>query len=107
MVTFPQSHSKLLPSIIFPRFKLHLRSKVGPGRDVGSNLPPLPLNKMVTEVIGDFLGYLLECASSYIQDTHVNGPDLWNSVKFHIDFVLSHPDSGRAHSEVRCVELRY
>ena len=60
-----------------PRFKLHLRSKVGAsaGRSVG-DLPPLPLNKTVAEVFADFLRYLLECVSSYIQDTHANGPDL-------------------------------
>jgi hypothetical protein len=57
----------------------------------------------VVEVFGDFLGYLFECASSYIQDTHVNGPDLWNSVKSHIDFVLSHPNGweGTQQSEMR------
>jgi hypothetical protein len=46
----------------------------------------------VVEVFADFLRYLLECVSSYIQDTHANGPDLWNSVKSEIDFVLSHPN---------------
>ena len=46
----------------------------------------------MVEVLADFLRYLLECASSYIQDTHANGPDLWNSVKSDIDFVLSHPN---------------
>ena len=46
----------------------------------------------MVEVSGDFLRYLLECASRYIQDTHANGPDLWNSVKSDIDFVLSHPN---------------
>jgi hypothetical protein len=87
----------------FKRFKLHLRSKVGAGRGVGSELPSLPLNKTVVEVFGDFLRYLLECASSYIQDTHANGPDLWNSVKSHIDFVLSHPNGweGTQQSEMR------
>ena len=87
----------------FPRFKLHLRSKVGAGRSVGSELPPLPLNKTVVDVFGDFLRYLFECASSYIQDTHANGPDLWNSVKSHIDFVLSHPNGweGTQQSEMR------
>jgi hypothetical protein len=87
----------------FLRFKLHLRSKVGAGRSVGSELPPLPLNKTVVEVIGDFLRYLLECASSYIQDTHANGPDIWNSVKSDIDFVLSHPNGweGTQQSEMR------
>ena len=54
-------------------------------------------------VFADFLSYLLECASSYIQDTHANGPDLWNSVKSDIDFVLSHPNGweGAQQSEIR------
>ena len=57
----------------------------------------------MVEVFADFLRYLLECASSYIQDTHANGPDLWNSVKFHILFVLSHPNGweGKQQSEMR------
>ena len=86
----------------FPRFKLHLRSKIGSGRSVGE-LPSLPLNKTVVEVFADFLRYLLECASNYIQDTHANGPDLWESVKSHIDFVLSHPNGweGTQQSEMR------
>ena len=89
--------------LLCPRFKLHLRSKVGAGRSVGDKLPPLPLNKTVVEVFADFLGYLLKCASSYIQDTYVNDPDLWNSVKTHIDFVLSHPNGweGTQQSELR------
>ena len=86
-----------------PRFKLHLRSKVGAGRSVGDELPPLPLDKTVVEVFADFLRYLFECASSYIQDTHANGLDLWNSVKSHIDFVISHPNGweGTQQSEMR------
>jgi hypothetical protein len=57
----------------------------------------------VVEVFGDFLRYLLQCASSYIQDTHVNGPSLWNSVKSEIDFVLSHPNGweGTQQSKMR------
>ena len=55
------------------------------------------------EVFADFLRYLLECASSYIQDTHANGADLWNSVQDQIDFVLSHPNGweGTQQSEMR------
>jgi hypothetical protein len=66
-------------------------------------MPPLPLNKTVVEVFADFLKYLLECTSSYIQDTYTNGPDVWNSVKSHIDFVLSHPNGweGTQQSEMR------
>ena len=57
----------------------------------------------MAEVFADFLRYLFECASSYIQDTHANGPDLWNSVKAHIDFVLSHPNGweGTQQNEMR------
>ncbi|KAF9476870.1 hypothetical protein BDN70DRAFT_881863 [Pholiota conissans] len=86
-------------------FKLHLRSRVGPGagREVSNDIPPLPLNKTVVEVFADFLAYLFECASSYIQDTHANGVDLWASVKGQIDFVLSHPNGweGTQQAEMR------
>jgi hypothetical protein len=64
-------------------------------------IPPLPLNKSVVEVFADFLRYLLECASSYIQDTHANGLDLWISVKDQIDFILSHPNGWEGKSEMR------
>ena len=86
-----------------PRFKLHLRSRVGAGRSVGDEIPPLPLDKTVVEVFADFLRYLFECASSYIQDTHASGPDFWNSVKSQIDFVISHPNGWEAaqQSEMR------
>jgi hypothetical protein len=41
--------------------------------------------------------------SSYIQDTHANGSDLWCSVKSDIDFVLSHPSGweGTQQSDMR------
>ena len=38
-------------------------------------------NKTVVEVFADFLAYLLECASSFIQETHANGAHLWESIK--------------------------
>ena len=87
------------------RFKLHLRSRVGPGSgvEVSSNIHPLPLNKTVVEVFADFLAYLFDCAASYITDTHPNGVDLWASVKGDIDFVLSHPNGweGTQQSQMR------
>ena len=57
----------------------------------------------MVEVLADFLAYLLQCASSYIQDTDVNGRDLWDSVRFNIDFILSHPNGweGAQQSEMR------
>ena len=41
----------------------------------------------------------MECASSYIQDTHLNGPDLWISVLDQIDFVLSLPNGWEDNQE--------
>ena len=73
-------------------FKLHLRPKIEPSRHIANEIPPLPLNKTVTEVLGDFLKYLFECTSSYIKDTHANGRDLWAFVEKDIDYVLSHPN---------------
>jgi hypothetical protein len=85
------------------RFKLHLRSRVGNGKQLADGIPPLPLNKTVVEVFADFLAYLLECASSYIQETHANGAGLWLSVKDEIHFVLSHPNGweGPQQAEMR------
>ena len=85
------------------RFKLHLRSRVGAGRQLTDKIPPLPLNKTVVDVFADFLAYLLECASSFIQETHANGAALWASVKDEIHFVLSHPNGweGQQQAEMR------
>lgn len=75
-----------------PRFKLHIRPKTDATRQIASTIPPLPLSKTVIDVMSDFLTYLFDCASKFIQDTHANGRDLWNSVQGEIDFVLSHPN---------------
>lgn len=84
-------------------FKLHLRANGNASQNVTDNIPPLPLNKTVIEVISDLLRYLQKCASSYIQDTHANGADLWSSVKKEIHYVLSHPNGweGREQSQMR------
>ena len=74
------------------RFKLDLRSQVGAEKRLPDEIPPLPPNKTVVEVFADFLAYLLECASSFIQETHANGAHLLSSVNNQIDFVLSHPN---------------
>lgn len=87
------------------RFKLHLRSRLGPGAgtEMTDKIPPLPPGKTVVEVFADFLVYLLGCASKYIQETHANGVALWNSVKGQIEFVLSHPNGweGTQQSQMR------
>lgn len=53
------------------------------------------------EVFADFLEYLLECASKYIEESHANGADLWNSVKNNTDFVLSHPNGWEGSEQSR------
>ncbi|KDR69808.1 hypothetical protein GALMADRAFT_255622 [Galerina marginata CBS 339.88] len=73
-------------------FKLHLRSKVVGEQNILENIPPLPPNKTAVQVFADFLQYLFHCASRYIQDSHVNGANLWEAVKGDIVFVLSHPN---------------
>ena len=55
-------------------------------------LPPLPPNKTVVQVFGDYLRYLYECARLYIQETHASGPELWRSLESHAEFVLTHPN---------------
>lgn len=56
------------------------------------SMPSLPAKKTAIDVFADFLRYLFTCAQKYIIDTHPNGESLWNSVKNHIDVVLSHPN---------------
>ena len=70
---------------------------------MASEILPLPLNKTVVEVFADFLAYLLKCASRYIQESHLDGTDLWASVKDQIDFVLPHPNGwgGTEHAQMR------
>jgi len=70
---------------------------------VADKIPPLPLNKTVVDVFADFLAYLLQCASSFIQEAHANGARLWESVKNKLYFVLSHPNGweGAQQAEMR------
>lgn len=86
------------------RFKLHIRPKSGASTHVTSNIPPLPLNKTVVQVLSDFLQYLFQCARSYIQDTHANGRDLWNSVESEIDYVISHPNGWEGYQQTQIRE---
>ena len=71
---------------------MHLRTKVDVDESIIDNIPRLPLDKTIVQVFSDFLKYLLECSSRYIQESEVNGVNLWASVQKDIDFVLSHPN---------------
>ena len=57
-----------------------------------ADLLPLPSNKTVIQVFGDFLAYLHDCAKKYIVETHPNGSSLWSSFGDRIEYVLSHPN---------------
>ena len=46
----------------------------------------------IVEIFADFLRYLHQCARNFIEETHVNGVDLWSSLEDSIEFVLSHPN---------------
>jgi hypothetical protein len=76
------------------RFKLHLRPKSAnsPSADVHRHLPPLPENKSVVDLFGDYMRYLYNCAKTYIQDTHEDDNELWASVEQQIEYVLTHPN---------------
>ena len=92
-------------TVLFARFKLHLSSQLASSavNDTHDKVQTLPLNKTIVEVFADFLAYLFECSSSYIQETHPNGAALWKSVEGKIDFVLSHPNGweGPQQSQMR------
>jgi len=67
------------------------------------DIRPLPPNKTATQVLSDFLRYLLLCAREFITEAHPNGIALWNSVKDTMEFVLTHPNgwAGRQQTLIR------
>ncbi|RXW25677.1 hypothetical protein EST38_g183 [Candolleomyces aberdarensis] len=87
-------------------FKLHIRSKRATKADanITSKLPPLPSSKTVIQILSDFMRYLLKCAKAYIQDTHANGRDLWESVEKDIDYVISHPNGWEGYQQTQMCE---
>ncbi len=97
--------SDLLRNLMFYRFKLHLRSRLGPGAGtvMTGKIPSLPPGKTVVEVFADFLVYLLGCASKYIQETHAQWCYSLEFCKRQIEFVLSHPNGweGTQQSQMR------
>jgi hypothetical protein len=74
------------------RFKLHLRNNTNERPNITEEIPPLPKGKSAVDVLADILRYLFTCSSDYIQDTDVNGGELWLTLKDVIHFVLSHPN---------------
>ena len=74
------------------RFKLHLRFNAQPSGCVSNKIPPLPRGKSAIDIFADFLRYLHRCARTYIEETHANGVDLWQTLEDRTEFVLTHPN---------------
>ena len=55
-------------------------------------IPPLPEGKTVVQVFADFLRYLHQCARTYIEESNLNGPNMWKRLEPTIEYVLSHPN---------------
>src|SRR6266550_2437417 len=89
------------------RFKLHLRPPhlVAEQRFGVEDIPPLPLNKTVTDIFGDLLKYLYKSATDFIRERE--GDRRFELVGANIDFVLSHPNGweGKQQSEMRCAAI--
>ena len=84
------------------RFKLHVRSQSGTSMvQLEEQLPPLPPNKTIIQVIADYLTYLYECTKQYIIDTHPSGAILWSSVKDEIHYILTHPNGWEGYQQTQ------
>jgi hypothetical protein len=79
----------LILSSFYRRFKLHLQPKEIAATS-GFSPRPLPPNKTIVDVFADFYRYLVDCAKTYIQDTH--GVLLWDSVQQDIKYIIAHPN---------------
>jgi hypothetical protein len=58
----------------------------------GLDIPSLPADQGVVKVLSDFFKYLYNCSKLYIQESHANGPSLWESVEKTVEYVFTHPN---------------
>lgn len=83
-------------------FKLHLRPNIQSTRGDTPEIPRLPPNKSVIEVLADFFKYLYRAASDYIKFYRAGlGEDVWRSVEGDIHFVLSHPNGWEGQQQAK------
>ncbi|KAG6332938.1 hypothetical protein ID866_6154 [Astraeus odoratus] len=85
-------------------WKLHLRPKNMSSIHVrDEDIPLLPPLKTAVELLADFMKYLFQCVRTYIEESHANGRDMWQSFESDIDFVLSHPNGweGAQQAQIR------
>jgi len=74
------------------RWKLNLAPKELCKKLPAGYAPTLPRGLSIVDVFADFMKYLLDCAQSYIRDSHAFGGSIWDSVKADVIFILSHPN---------------
>jgi len=52
----------------------------------------LPKGKSIQDIFVDFIRYLFDSATAFIQESEATGKELWESLENNIDLVLSHPN---------------
>lgn len=91
-------------------FKLHLRPKPTSVLKMWNSdpLPPLPPNKAVGQIFGDYMRYLYQCAREYITETETNGDRLWTTLKDDAAYVFTHPNGwgGNQQADMRRSAVR-
>ncbi|KAJ7189266.1 hypothetical protein C8R46DRAFT_36829 [Mycena filopes] len=81
-------------------FKLHLRPDI---HGQHPDIPPLPHRTTAVSVLSDFLRYLLDCAKTYIEQSHADGAALWALLFPTARFVMAHPNGweGKQQTQMR------
>jgi hypothetical protein len=64
-------------------------------------ITPLPASKTATDVLADFLHYLMSCAKTFITDTHPTMNHSWDELINSASFVLSHPNGWEGAQQAR------
>ena len=62
---------------------------------------PLPASKTATDVLSDFLHYLMSCAKNFITDTHPTILQSWGELLATTTFILSHPNGWEGAQQAR------
>jgi len=48
-----------------------MRPKGISNSNILNDIPPLPKNKLIVQLLADFMRYLHTCAKTYIQESHI------------------------------------
>ena len=73
------------------RWKLHFRPKhFAHFIDLNDGIPALPPGKSAVDILTDFIKYLFQCTSDYIQQNHP--AFAWSSVENPIEYIFTHPN---------------